>query len=285
MPSLRITLLTLLAMVAFASNSLLCRAALRQTTIDPASFTLFRILSGAIALGTIITLRRAPVRDRGNWISALALFIYAAAFSLAYTHIAAGTGALLLFGAVQATMIISGLCRGERLGLAQTVGLAGAIGGLVILLSPGMAAPPLVSALLMASAGCAWGFYSLRGRGAEDPVGATAGNFLRGTLLAVIMSLLLWRTARIDSLGLVYAATSGALTSGLGYVIWYAVLPRLKATTAASIQLSVPVIATIGGISLLHEPVTIRLLIASLAVIGGIALVAIEKPPASRPSS
>jgi drug/metabolite transporter (DMT)-like permease len=269
-------------MIAFATNSLLCRLALKHTSIDAATFTLDRILSGAIALWLIVKLwpRSDAVRTRGgqgNWCSALALYIYAAAFSFAYLSLSAGTGALLLFGAVQATMIFWGLRKGERLDAIQIIGLIAAIGGLVVLMLPGLTAPPLTGSALMLMAGVAWGIYSLRGKGETSPASATAGNFLRAVPFAVLISIIMMRQHRFDSLGLTYAVLSGAITSGLGYVIWYSVLPWLKATSAATVQLSVPVLAAIGGIILLGEPVTMRLVLASIAILGGIALVVLEK--------
>lgn len=264
-------------MIAFASNSLLCRLALKQTDIDPATFTFVRILSGAIALWIMMQTRRAQYRDAGNWWSALALFAYAAAFSFAYLDLPAGTGALLLFGAVQATMIFWGVRKGERLRAIQIAGLAVAITGLVVLLFPGLSAPPLAGSILMLSAGVAWGIYSLRGKGEKNPAGATAGNFLRAVPFAVAISIITLPWARADSLGVIYAIFSGAITSGLGYVIWYSALPGLKATSAATVQLSVPVLAATGGILLLGEPITLRYVLASIAVLGGIALVLIQK--------
>ena len=268
-------------MIAFASNSLLCRLALKHTTIDAASFTFVRIFSGAVALSLLMKLRHAPavaaVSDRrtfrGNWPSALALFIYAAAFSFAYNTLAAGTGALLLFGAVQATMILWGLRKGESLHARQLIGLAVALTGLVALVLPGLSAPPFRGSILMLGSGVAWGIYSLRGKGEKNPAAATAGNFLRAVPFAAAVSLSLFPRMHLDSLGVGYAVLSGAITSGLGYVIWYSVLPGLKATSAATVQLSVPVLAATGGILLLGEPITLRFLLASVAVLGGIALV------------
>ncbi len=273
----RLFLLTLLAMVAFAGNSLLCRAALKQTTIDAASFTFIRILSGAVALWLIMQLRRAPWTKAGNWPSALALFAYAAAFSFAYRTLSAGTGALLLFGAVQATMILWGLRRGENLHARQLVGLAFALGGLVWLVFPGLSAPPLGGSSLMLGAGVAWGIYSLRGKGASHPASATAGNFLRAVPFALLLSAILFPWARLDRAGAGYAVISGALASGAGYVIWYTALKGLKAASAATVQLSVPVLAASGGILLLGEPLSLRFILASGAVLGGIALVVWEK--------
>lgn len=269
----RLFILTLVAMVAFASNSLLCRAALKHTRIDAASFTLIRICSGAAALWLIMTLRRATWTQAGNWLSALALFAYAAAFSFAYNTLPAGTGALLLFGAVQATMILWGLRAGEQLHARQLFGLALAVGGLVLLVLPGLAAPPFVGSALMLGAGTAWGIYSLRGKGEKMPASATAGNFLRAVPFAFLLSLIFFPWTRLDRAGVGYAVLSGAIASGAGYVIWYAALSGLKAASAATVQLSVPVLAATGGILLLGEPLTVRFLCASLAVLGGIALV------------
>jgi len=277
----RVFTLTLLAMIAFASNSLLCRAALKETSIDAASFTFVRIFSGAAALWLILTTRRTTSQSSGNWISALALFAYAAAFSFAYNTLSAGTGALLLFGAVQATMILWGFGKGERLDPIQIAGLVVAVAGLVLLVLPGLSAPPLIGSILMLSAGVAWGVYSLRGKTAGDPIAATSGNFLRAVPFAALVSIVMIRQARLDSLGVVYAFISGAITSGLGYVIWYAALGGLKAASAATVQLSVPVLAATGGILLLGEPITLRYVVASVAVIGGIFLVVTEKRPAS----
>jgi len=277
----RVFTLTLLAMIAFASNSLLCRAALKETSIDAASFTFVRIFSGAAALWLILTTRRTTSQSSGNWISALALFAYAAAFSFAYNTLSAGTGALLLFGAVQATMILWGFGKGERLDPIQIAGLVVAVAGLVLLVLPGLSAPPLIGSILMLSAGVAWGVYSLRGKTAGDPIAATSGNFLRAVPFAALVSVIMLPKMHLDSLGVIYAVISGAITSGLGYVIWYAALAGLKAASAATVQLSVPVLAATGGILLLGEPITLRYVIASIAVLGGIFLVVIEKRKAS----
>lgn len=262
--------LTALAMLAFAGNSLLCRVALREHAIDAGSFTAIRIGSGAVVLALICKLRRLPPRP--SWISAGALFGYAAAFSFAYITLPAGTGALLLFAAVQTTMIAAGLSRGERLHPRQWAGVLVAIGGLVLLLLPGIAAPPLAGAILMLAAGVAWGIYSLRGKQAAAPLGATAGNFVAAVAPAIAMLALTVHSSRATSSGVVLAVVSGAVTSGLGYVVWYAVLPELRATTAATVQLSAPVIAALGGVLLLGETLGVRVLVASSAVLGGIAL-------------
>jgi drug/metabolite transporter (DMT)-like permease len=272
----RVFILTLVAMTAFAGNSLLCRLALKQTSIDAATFTFIRIISGAIALWFIVKMRKGSRDQAGSWISALALFAYAAAFSFAYISLSAGTGALLLFGAVQATMIFWGLRKGERLRVRQCVGLAFASAGLVALLFPGLSAPPAGGSILMLSAGMAWGIYSLRGKAAGDPASATAGNFLRAVPLAAGLSIALLPLAKLDRAGIGYAILSGAIASGVGYAIWYTALPSLKAATAATVQLSVPVLAAVGGIIFLGESITLRFLFASVAVLGGIALVVTE---------
>ncbi len=273
MSPLRMFLLTAITMIAFAGNSLLCRVALKHTGIDAASFAAIRLISGAAMLWLLVQLFRTAHAGKGNWRSAAALFAYAAGFSFAYTSLPAATGALLLFGAVQATMIGYGLWKGERLHGLQLAGLVFAFGGLVGLLLPGLTAPPLAGSLLMLGAGVAWGIYSLRGRGTGDATRVTAGNFLRAVPFAALLSVLMIDGARLDSAGVGYAIASGALASGMGYAIWYAVLPSLKATTAATVQLSVPVIAAAGGILFLGEALTLRLILASVAILGGIALV------------
>lgn len=277
MPPARLAAVTALAMIAFAGNSLLCRAALAHTGIDPASFTTLRLVSGAVTLWLIARLTRREQSGQGSWPSALALFGYAAGFSFAYVSLTTATGALLLFGAVQATMIGHGLWRGERLRGWQSAGLVLALGGLVGLLLPGLSAPPLAGALLMLGAGVAWGVYSLRGRGAGDPTRVTAGNFLRAAPITLGLSLIFHASALLDPAGAGYAVASGALASGIGYAIWYTALPALRATSAATVQLSVPVIAALGGVLLLGESVTLRLVLASLAILGGIALVIVER--------
>ncbi len=273
MPALRTLVLTSLAMIAFALNSLLCRMALRDTGIDAASFTSVRLISGALMLWLIVRLRGGARIGTGNWASAFALFAYAAAFSFAYLTLTAATGALLLFGAVQVTMIGHGMWKGERLLGAQLVGFVLASAGLIGLLLPGLSAPPLYGAALMVAAGVSWGAYSLRGRGMGDPTRVTAGNFLRTVPITAVLSLWMVGDASVDGAGFAYAVASGALASAIGYAIWYSALPALRATSAATVQLSVPVLAAIGGVVLLGEPVTLRLVVASAAILGGIALV------------
>lgn len=275
--SIRTFFLTCMAMIAFAGNSLLCRSALIHTSIDATSFTTIRLISGAMMLWLISRIRSAKYVRRGNWLSSIALFIYAAGFSFAYVSITAATGALLLFGAVQVTMIGYGIWTGERLLRLQLVGLVLAFGGLIGLLLPGLSAPPLYGSILMLMAGVAWGIYSLRGKDVGDPIRVTAGNFLRTVPITAAFSLLMLHSISLDAAGFFYAFLSGALTSGIGYAIWYATLPALKATHAATVQLSVPVLAAIGGVVLLSEPISARLVMASAAVIGGIALVLLQK--------
>jgi len=279
---------------------LLCRLALKHTTIDAATFTFIRILSGAVALWLILELRtrlrtekttsllydgasgsprvtrHLPLKS-GNWLSALALFVYAAAFSFAYVDLSVGTGALLLFGAVQASMIIWGFRKGERLDAIQVVGFVAAVIGLVVLVFPGLSAPPLIASILMLTAGVAWGVYSLRGKGVQNPASVTTGNFVRAVPFSAVVWIIFIPWTHVDSAGVSYAVISGAIASGLGYVIWYSVLPSLKAASAATVQLSVPVLAATGGILLLGEPLTLRYLLASVAILGGIALVVLEK--------
>ena len=288
MSIIRLALLTMVTMLCFAGNSVLCRLALRQTSIDAASFTTVRLVSGALMLAFLVYGRhhfRSVVSASssrfngfgGNWLSALVLFVYAGAFSFSYDKLSTGIGALLLFGAVQATMILTGLWLGERLNNRQVIGLLLALAGLVAILSPSLDAPPLGSALLMLASGVAWGVYSLRGRGVADPTGETAGNFLRAALLSALLSGALLAQQQLDALGLLYALLSGAVTSGLGYAIWYAVVPRLSRTRAATVQLSVPVLAALAGVLFVQEPITLRLLLTSTAVLGGIALVVLNK--------
>jgi drug/metabolite transporter (DMT)-like permease len=270
--------LTSVTMIAFAANSVLCRLALSRTSIDPSLFTLVRIAAGAVTLATIAAVARREPRFAGAWSGAFALFAYAAAFSFAYLSLPAGAGALILFGSVQATMIVTGLIRGEHLATGQWLGLAVAIAGLVVLVAPGVAAPPLLGAGLMAMAGVAWGAYSIMGRRASDPLAATAGNFLRAAPMALALAIAAASREPPPGLGLLYAVLSGAAASGLGYTIWYAALPGLGAAEAASVQLSVPVIAALGGTLFLAEAISVRLVVSAAAVIGGIALVIASRP-------
>ncbi len=271
--AVRTALLTTAAMIAFATNSILCRLALANPAIDPASFTSLRLASGAAALALIVGGMRGRYRAGGDWTAAAMLFLYAVLFSFAYLYLTAGTGALILFGAVQLTMFAVGLRAGERFRPLSWLGLALAVAGLVYLVLPGVAAPSPLGAGLMAVAGVAWGVYSLRGRGTSDPLGATAGNFARAAPLALLVSAVFIADFDLTAGGAALAVASGALASGLGYVIWYAALGGLSATRAATVQLSVPVIAAFGGVLLLSEAITLRLLVSTVATLGGIALV------------
>jgi drug/metabolite transporter (DMT)-like permease len=282
-PGLTTIFLTVVAMVAFSANSLLCRIALRGAHIDPAGFALVRIASGAAMLVLVSRLRRGDhAQVTGDWRAAGMLFAYVAAFSFAYLTLAAGTGALILFGAVQLTMFAAGLRAGERFGLAGWLGLLLAACGLLVLVLPGVAAPSPFGAALMAVAGIAWGLYSLRGRGVPDPVHASTANFVRALPMVVVLGLVFVTRLHGDATGVVLAVASGAVTSGLGYVVWYAALRGLSSMRAAVVQLSVPVLAAVGGALWLGEALSMRLLLAVLAILGGIALALLEK--ARRPA-
>lgn len=275
--NIRVALLTSLALIAFAANSILARAALTETAIDPVSFTAIRIVSGALVLWLIVRARPGLADGRGSWGSALALFGYAIAFSVAYLSLTAATGALLLFGAVQVTMVSWSLFRGNRLTPRQWTGFALALAGLVWLLLPGLAAPPAMPAALMIAAGVAWGIYTLRARGAGDPTRVTASNFLRASLPALAAAVVFVSGASVDFAGVVLALASGALASGMGYAVWYAALKHIQTSTAAVAQLSVPVITAVAGVGLLAEPISLRLVLAGIAVLGGIALVVVRQ--------
>jgi drug/metabolite transporter (DMT)-like permease len=281
LPTPRTISLTIVAMLAFAANSVLCRLALAQGSIDPTSFTLVRVGSSVVTLWLILAFTGRASLMYGSWRAAFALFAYAAAFSFAYITLSAGAGSLLLFGAVQATMVTIGLVRGERLTAPQWFGFAVALVGLAVLLIPGAAAPPIGGALLMLAAGIAWGAYSLLGRGAVDPLAATAGNFLRALpMAAILLGLAAMFGTKLDQSGLVYAIMSGAVASGLGYTIWYAALPGLSQAQGASVQLSVPAITALAGTIALGEAITFRLSLSSVAILGGIALVIASRPRA-----
>lgn len=273
----RLMLLTALAMLAFAANSLLCRVALRGEAIDPVAFTLVRLLSGALALWLISSLRTKTESMQGNWKGALSLFVYALGFAYAYVQLDTGTGALLLFGAVQMTIVGYGLFRGERLSVPAVAGLLIASAGLVALLLPGSSAPPLISSMIMIIAGMAWGIYSILGKGASSPLGSTTGNFMLAIPAIVLVALLQADEIRMTLAGVIAALVSGAIASGIGYALWYSVMPRLGSFQAASVQLSVPVLASVGGLIFLGESLSLRLVLASCAVLVGIALVLMSR--------
>lgn len=280
---------TSFALTAFALNSILCRLALRGDEADAAGFTAVRLASGAAALvlirllfgnprvgsgevGTsrVSFLTSGPLRH-GSWLSALFLFAYAACFSFAYLGLEAGTGALILFGSVQLTMIAVAILRGERPSAIELLGLAAAVGGLVYLVLPGLASPPLSSSLLMAASGAAWGGYTLRGRGSRDPLADTTANFVRSLPMAALLAVAFVPAIHLSPRGWLLAALSGAVTSGLGYTVWYSALRYHTATRAAVLQLAVPLIAAAAGAVLLAEPATMRLAVAALLILGGIA--------------
>ena len=269
----RTVLLTALALVAFAANSLLCRVALGRDLIDPASFTSIRLIAGAGMLLLIqgIVKRRWGAAG-GSWASASFLFLYAVAFSFAYRSLSAGTGALILFAGVQATMMLAALRAGERPDPQKWIGIITASAGLVYLVSPGLQAPTPIGALLMTVAGVAWGAYSLLGRTSVDPIFDTAGNFMRSVPFALAVSMVALRSTGITGHGALLAAVSGAITSGAGYVIWYAALSALSTAQAATAQLLVPVLAAVGGVLFLAEGLTLRLVLSSILILGGVGL-------------
>ena len=273
-PGIRTLLLTLTALVAFAANSVLCRMGLGRAAIDAGSFTAVRLGSGAATLLLLAALSSSsrPFRLQGSWISALMLFSYAVAFSFAYLSLSAGTGALILFCMVQLTMIFWALRSGERPRPVVWLGFTLALTGLVFLLLPGLSAPSPRGALLMSLAGVAWGIYSLRGRGVADPLGNTAGNFIRTLPFSAVVVLAASGVRHLSTTGVLLAIASGAIASGLGYVVWYAALRSLSTMRAAIVQLSVPVIAAGGGVLVLSETITVRLVVATVLILGGVAM-------------
>ena len=268
-------LATVVALVAFASNSILCRLALGSRLIDPASFTTVRIVSGAVVLAALAAFsraRRTRATTRAGWTSAAYLFAYAIAFSFSYTSLGASTGALILFPSVQMTMLAAALRGGERPRPLEWLGLSVALAGLVYLVMPGLEAPSPTGAALMVVAGVAWGLYSLRGRGSPDPLGDTARNFICAVPFALVASAVALSRAQRSADGVALAVVSGAVSSGLGYVIWYAALRGLSATRAATVQLAVPIIAAVGGIVFLAELLTTRLVVAGILILGGVGM-------------
>ncbi len=265
---------TTFALAAFAFNSILCRLALGASAIDAASFTLIRLSSGAVTLLIISQFfgKKESNKRRGNWFSALFLFAYAVCFSFAYINLTTGTGALILFGFVQATMICAALVKGERPKILEWFGLIFAICGLVYLVFPGLTAPPILSSALMGTAGISWGFYTLRGKGSVNPLAETTGNFARAVPPIVLVWLFFLSQIHLSPKGILLAALSGAIASGIGYSVWYAALKFHTATRAAILQLSVPALAATGGVIFLAEIVSLRLLLATVLILGGISL-------------
>ena len=288
--SLRVPMLALLAMIAFAANSVIARLALGNRGIDPGTFTFLRLAAGALALVCIVlfstTRDRGKLEIAGSWSSATLLFIYAAAFSFAYLELGAATGALILFGVVQTVMFVVALGSGERPGIAGIAGLVLAVGGLVALLGPGISRPDPIGALFMSIAGVSWAGYTLRGRGSDRPVLVTAGNFVRSVPLALVLWLLVVVVNRhlihVGIKGVGLAILSGAVTSGLGYAIWYTVLPSLTRAQSGIIQMLPAPLATLGGLALLGEPITAKLLLASFLILSGVLIGVLRRP--ARPS-
>lgn len=271
---MKIVALSAFALVAFAFNSILCRMALRTGEADATGFTAVRLISGAVTLVILWSSfgKTQGLAKAGNWISAFFLFAYAICFSFAYVGLTAAAGALILFGSVQFTMIAVALFRGERPGALEWLGLLIALGGLIYLVFPGLSSPPLFASVLMAAAGVAWGFYTLRGKGSGDPLGDTTGNFIRSVPMIVIAAIPFFAEINLSARGIVLAVLSGAVASGVGYTVWYAAIKHHTATRAAVLQLSVPVIAAFGGVTLLSEAMTTRLLVAAALILGGIAM-------------
>lgn len=271
---MKVAFCTAFALLCFALNSLLCRLALGAEAIDAASFTFVRLLSGAVTLSIIYYFfgKRGENIKLGNWSSAFFLFAYAVCFSFAYINLTTGTGALILFGCVQTTMITIALFKGERPTILEWLGLIFALGGLVYLVFPNLTAPPFASSALMAVAGIAWGFYTLRGRGSANPLADTNGNFIRAVPMAILISALFFPQIHLSEKGIVCAVLSGAIASGIGYSIWYSVLKFHTTTRAAILQLAVPILAGFGGVIILSETISLRLLSATILILGGIGL-------------
>lgn len=276
---MKVFLYTLFALMAFAFNSILCRVALGSDQIDATSFTAVRLIAGAIAL-VLIASATGNLRNAitgGGWMSAFFLFAYAICFSFAYLGLTTGTGALILFGSVQVSMIAAAMANGERPGMLEMAGVAVAFGGLIYLVLPGLSSPPLMSSLLMAAAGASWGMYTLRGRSSANPIADTAGNFIRAVPMMAVMAVPFIGGFYLSERGIVLAVLSGAVTSGTGYSVWYAVLKHHTATRAAVLQLAVPVIAAAGGVVFMSETASMRLLTASVLILGGIVIAIFAK--------
>lgn len=276
----KVVSLTLLAVLAFAGNSVLCRMALADNVIDAASFTVIRLFSGSIFLLLLVMAKtkHMPAIRNGSWFSAVCLYLYALAFSYAYISLDTGTGALILFGSVQVTMIAVAFIKGNTLSLVEWCGVIMAFLGLSVLLMPGASAPSVTGFLLMLLSGMAWGFYTLAGRGSEKPLIDTSNNFLRTLPFVAATLLLTFNGAQISHHGVILAIASGVVTSGLGYAIWYSVLPALKLTQAAIIQLAVPVVAAFGGVLFANELISNQLMLSSILVLGGVMIVTLNKP-------
>lgn len=277
--SIKIIACTIFALLAFAGNSVLCRFALGKNTIDAASFTIIRLLSGIIILimSAKITRKINENSSKGSWLAAGMLFIYALTFSFGYISLDTGTGALILFSAVQITMIIASVILGNRLNKYECLGLLLAFSGFVYLIIPGLRTPSLMGFMLMTVSGMAWGFYTLAGRGTTDALSETAYNFLRTAPFVLVLVIFTFKSAHISSEGIILAILSGTITSGIGYFIWYIALGGLSVTKAAVVQLFVPAIAAYGGVAFTNELITVRLVEASVLILGGILTVIISR--------
>ncbi|MHA6688109.1 DMT family transporter [Mesorhizobium sp. A556] len=271
---MKVAILTIISMLAFAANSVLARLALSHGDIDPLGYTGARLVSGAVVLAALVYFRsrRTMGAGTGSWSGALALLLYAGTFSVAYVIVGAGPGALILFASVQIGMLAWAIVKGDRPVLSEWLGIAAAFLSLVYLVSPGLVAPPLPGAMLMVVAGLSWAAYSLLGRGSLSPLTDTAGNFVRCLPISIVLMAIGALMFRPSVEGVVYAVASGAIASGLGYIIWYSVLPKLSRTRAAFVQLTVPSIAALGGVVFIGEMLTARLVIATIGIVGGVAL-------------
>lgn len=272
-------ILTILALIAFAANSVLCRLALGENAIDAASFTVIRLFSGALVLLAILNIRnhKTSFPSKGSWFSSCMLFLYAITFSFAYITLDTGTGALILFGSVQITMILLSVISGNRLHITEWLGVSVAFAGFVYLILPGISAPSLTGFMLMAIAGIAWGIYTLKGKGSKNPLSDTTYNFLRTTPVVIVLLIITIHNAHYSSDGILLAILSGSIASGIGYTVWYLALGGLTATQAAVVQLSVPVIAAFGGVIFISEAITLRLTLSALLILGGILLVVLGR--------
>ena len=268
-----------MALIAFAANSVLCRLALGNEAIDASSFTVIRLLSGTIVLFLIIgaTQKNTGVTTKGSWSSSFMLFLYAITFSYAYISLDTGTGALILFGSVQITMILLSLVSGARLHFTEWAGVITAFTGFVYLIFPGVTAPSTTGLILMTIAGIAWGVYTLKGRDSKNPLMDTAYNFFRTIPLVLLLTISTINNTNYSSEGILLAVVSGGIASGIGYTIWYAALGGLSSTQAAVLQLSVPIIAAFGGVIFVSEVITFRLMISAMMVLGGILIVVLGK--------
>jgi len=276
-------LFTGLALIAFAANSVLCRLALGESAIDASTFTIVRLLAGAIVLTVIMSISKIKSNSntnsstKGSWPASIALFIYALTFSFAYVTLDTATGALILFGSVQIAMILMSIFSGNRLHISEWFGMAIAFTGFVYLILPGVTTPSVIGFLLMTVSGIAWGIYTLKGRGSKNPIMDTAFNFLRTMPFVIILAIVTFKYAHYSSEGILLAVLSGSIASGIGYMIWYSALSGLSVTQAAVLQLLVPVIAAVGGSIFVSESISFRLTVSSAMILGGILMVVLGR--------